>query len=83
MRYGEWQSFSLRTLLEIIGFNMTELDYPRDWVGLKKLLKIALEWIPSALFLVLGGGLVALGMLEEYDESMEKLRKDYKELSDA
>ncbi|MHC4073549.1 MAG: hypothetical protein ACYTGS_16185 [Planctomycetota bacterium] len=71
LRHGEWRSFSLRNLLEILGFDLTELDYPRDWVGLKRILKFALEWIPSALFLVIGGGWFAGYMIVAYDESIE------------
>ena len=81
LRHGEWQSFSLRTLLEIIGFDMTELDHPRDWVGLKRIVKFALEWIPSALFLVIGGGWFTGQMMDAYDESIAKLQKDYRKLS--
>ena len=80
LRYGEGQYFWLRDALEAIGFDLTGLDYPRDWVGLKRVLKFAVDWIPSALFLLIVGIPIGARMIYAVEISKGNLPKKYKKL---
>lgn len=79
VRFGDWQSFSLRDLTEVLLLTWN-LDKPTGWVQLKEILASILAQTPLSLFLIVAGGIWILSTKKLLDNALQNLQGYEREL---